>query len=326
VAENTAVEARAATITVKAGNLTKAAVVTQPGATPVLSVDATEINIPATATDSTIAITSNLAWTATCSETWCTVTPASGNGSDAITLSVTENPTMEARTAIVTLEAGDLTCNITVAQNAAADAELTVTPTYRITYLQVSAQKIVIYWGDGTTDEYNNLLHHDPISHTYPDNNSTYTIRIKEEGLTHLYIDSSFHATNLNVNGCTELTELYCYYNQLTSLDVSNNTKLTSLHCGYNQLTGLDISNNTELTSLHCGGNQLTSLDVSNNMELTELYCSYNQLSATALNEIFAALTPKQGGWINISGNPGASTCNQSIATNKGWNVYYYYY
>jgi hypothetical protein len=55
------------------------------------------------------------------------------------------------------------------------------------------------------------------------------------------------------------------------------------------------------------------------------LDCSFNQLSATALNDIFAALTPRQGGWVNISYNPGASTCNQSIATNKGWYVEFWW-
>jgi hypothetical protein len=55
------------------------------------------------------------------------------------------------------------------------------------------------------------------------------------------------------------------------------------------------------------------------------LYCRNNRLSATALNEIFAALPTRLGsvGYMRISGNPGASTCNRSIAENKGWSVSY---
>ena len=88
------------------------------------------------------------------------------------------------------------------------------------------------------------------------------------------------------------LTELVCYYNQLTSLDVSANTALTVLDCSSNSLTSLDVSANTALTELWCGYNQLTSLDVSANTALTTLWCYYNQLESldvsanTALTEL----------------------------------------
>ena len=77
----------------------------------------------------------------------------------------------------------------------------------------------------------------------------------------------------------TELTTLYCYFNQLTQLDVSNNTKLTGLFCDNNPLTQLNVSNNTELTYLWCYLNSLTQLDVSNNTKLTDLNCCSNQLT-----------------------------------------------
>lgn len=45
-------------------------------------------------------------------------------------------------------------------------------------------------------------------------------------------------------------------------------------------------------------------------------------LGATALNEIFTNLgTANSGASITITGNTGAATCNQSIATAKGWTV-----
>ena len=45
-------------------------------------------------------------------------------------------------------------------------------------------------------------------------------------------------------------------------------------------------------------------------------------LDATALNEIFTNLGTASGSQsITITGNPGAATCNQSIATAKGWTV-----
>lgn len=45
-------------------------------------------------------------------------------------------------------------------------------------------------------------------------------------------------------------------------------------------------------------------------------------LDANALNEIFTNLgTANSGATITITGNPGVNTCNQSIATSKGWTV-----
>jgi hypothetical protein len=59
-------------------------------------------------------------WTATVSSgaTWCTVTPASGNGDGYISIAVTQNtnPTVGERSATVTLASGDVTATITVTQ------------------------------------------------------------------------------------------------------------------------------------------------------------------------------------------------------------------
>jgi hypothetical protein len=46
----------------------------------------------------------------------------------------------------------------------------------------------------------------------------------------------------------------------------------------------------------------------------------YNQLDATEINRIFTAL-PTLAKTINVAGNPGAATCDTSIATTKTWTV-----
>jgi hypothetical protein len=136
---------------------------------------------------------------------------------------------------------------------------------------------------------------------------------------------SSNKITSLDVRNNTELTELSCGDNLLTNLDVSKNTKLVHLGCGGNELTSLDVSNNTALNFLSCGSNQLTDLDISHNPALNDLRCFYNQLSADALNTLFTALpvvpaSVKNGGAIYIYGNPGANTCNKTIAMLKNWD------
>lgn len=45
------------------------------------------------------------------------------------------------------------------------------------------------------------------------------------------------------------------------------------------------------------------------------------KLSATALNDLFAALPTVTGQTLTVTGNPGAATCDTSIATAKGWSV-----
>jgi hypothetical protein len=68
---------------------------------------------------------------------------------------------------------------------------------------RATAKKIVVDWGDSTTDEYADINKY-RISHTCP-NSAIRTVKIQEE----------------------ELTELLCYSNQLTSLDVNACSELT---------------------------------------------------------------------------------------------------
>lgn len=80
--------------------------------------------------------------------------------------------------------------------------------------------------------------------------------------------------TKLDASGCTALSSLSCYRNQLTSLDVTKNGKLEMLYCIGNQLTSLDVTQNEVLWGLDCSNNALTALDLSQNTELQNLNCS----------------------------------------------------
>ena len=91
------------------------------------------------------------------------------------------------------------------------------------------------------------------------------------------------------LSGCTALTRLSCWDNQLTSLDVSGCTALVILSCQCNQLTSLDVSGCTALERLDCYINQLTSLDVSGCTALWYLDCRDNQLTQE-ITGIFAEI------------------------------------
>jgi hypothetical protein len=146
----------------------------------------------------------------------------------------------------------------------------------------------------------------------------------RNTNLTHLdCIDNNLTSLDLNKN--TKLTDLCCNFNQLTSLDVSNSIALTSLSCNNNQISYLDVSRNTALEFLSCHQNLLTNLDISKNIVLTSLYCSNNQLQADALDELFGMLPNKVdiGASIVVRSNPGEFHCDRSIATGKGWKVFF---
>jgi len=61
---------------------------------------------------------------------------------------------------------------------------------------------------------------------------------------------------------------------------------------------------------------------ISNGSAPTTFKCFSNNLSVTSLNTIFEML-PNKTGYLVIGDNPGSSTCNASIALNKGWTIYF---
>ena len=164
--------------------------------------------------------------------------------------------------------------------------------------------------------------------------------------------------TSLNVSGLTALTSLNCFSNALTSLDVSGRTALVQLDCNNNSLTALNVSGCTALAGLSCHDNSLTSLNVSGLTLLKTLNCYSNSLTslravgvffnigkwknkkkgkangiqriddnllnAAALNQFYTDLdvTNPGTGFLEVGGNPGTTTDDPTIATNKGYVVF----
>ena len=196
---------------------------------------------------------------------WLTVTPASGTaGEQTVELSAAENTQTASRTAYVDLACGEETVRLTVTQ-AAASGETDFTVLFDPGF----AQKL------------------QELGHISDAENITSADMEKIAAITELDVSGTYENENpgtltslQGIEYFESLTELVCYYNQLTSLDVSANMALTELECYDNQLTSLDVSANTALTELYCLSNQLTSLDVSANTALTKLYCQNNQLTS----------------------------------------------
>ena len=69
--------------------------------------------------------------------------------------------------------------------------------------------------------------------------------------------------TEINLDGLTEVKNLYIYHNCLQALDVRMLTALERLECDNNPLTSLILGGLPHLSQLYCYGTNLTSLDIS---------------------------------------------------------------
>ena len=84
---------------------------------PELKLDVKAANFIAEKADAQeINITCNVAWTASCSSSWVTVAPASGEGNGKISISVEDNLEIIPRTAVVKVRAGELVADVNVTQ------------------------------------------------------------------------------------------------------------------------------------------------------------------------------------------------------------------
>ena len=101
----------------------------EPVETPKLDVDKEAVAVAAVAGEASFNVTSNQSWVASADQDWVSITPASGDASEkavAVKVTAEDNETTDARTATVTVKAGELTKTVKVTQ---AAGENTDTPT-----------------------------------------------------------------------------------------------------------------------------------------------------------------------------------------------------
>lgn len=101
----------------------------EPVETPKLDVDKEAVAVAAVAGEASFNVTSNQSWVASADQDWVSITPASGDASEkavAVKVTAEDNETTDARTATVTVKAGELTKTVKVTQ---APGENTDTPT-----------------------------------------------------------------------------------------------------------------------------------------------------------------------------------------------------
>ena len=126
----------------------------------------------------------------------------------------------------------------------------------------------------------------------------------------------------------SKVTNMYNMFSSCTHLqsvpllDTSIVTNMSGMfyYCSSLQtITLLDTSKVTKMKQTFLSCTSLSKLTL-NNVKVS-FDISIKKLSAEALNSLFAGLATVSDETINISGNPGAATCDRSIATNKGWTI-----
>jgi Leucine-rich repeat (LRR) protein len=105
----------------------------------------------------------------------------------------------------------------------------------KVVYYDVNAQFLIVDWGDGSAPETYSSSESswvNEIRHTYANSSTTYTVQIKENGLTSFEVGNFYRYTTLSLdfNGCPTLEDLSCS-DPLLSLNVSECTALKKVLC-----------------------------------------------------------------------------------------------
>ena len=126
---NASTSRRTGTVTIQGGMITRVINITQEAAEEMLTITPASLSYAAVGGEKTVAITSNLTWTATSNTAWITVEGAgSGDGDGSIRVMVAPRSDPVARAGTVTVRGGRITRTLNIAQDA-ANEELTIHPT-----------------------------------------------------------------------------------------------------------------------------------------------------------------------------------------------------
>jgi Secretion system C-terminal sorting domain/Viral BACON domain len=126
--ENTGTSSRVATITVKGSGVNNQVVtVTQSGTAPSLTVTPLNQNVTSSSGMTSFTVVSNVAWTSSSDQSWCTVTP-SGTDNGTITVAYQENTVTGARIVTITVMGSGVNNQVVTVTQSGAPPLLIVTP------------------------------------------------------------------------------------------------------------------------------------------------------------------------------------------------------
>lgn len=116
VSPNTSDYTRSTTIVVSSGSVSRSITITQ-SPEPKLNVAEDNIHFTYKEGKATFAISSNIDWTISCDQNWCSLSQQTGSNNRTITVSVSENPLTTSRNATLTITGSGITRKITITQD-----------------------------------------------------------------------------------------------------------------------------------------------------------------------------------------------------------------
>jgi hypothetical protein len=244
---------------------------------------------PVAGSTATVLLSANVSWSAVSDQSWLTVSPSSANGDGTVTITVSANPSIEARNAIVTISSSGMSQSITVIQGGAnaiknitagglktsltnpelaSITQLTLTGTIdardfktmrdlmpMLAEVDLSGATIVSYTGtEGTLSS--NL--------TYPDNEVPRnafctTNNVAKTGLTSIIFP-------LSINSIGSNALMYC--SGITSVSIPSSVTVLGSYIFYNctNLSSVIFETGSQLISIRDGAfefcNKLTSITI----------------------------------------------------------------
>ncbi len=280
---------------------------------PFLSVEETQLDFPAEGGSATLHFVANKDWSVSSEESWCTVTPASGEGGKGeivLTVKCDRYEGYDDRSTAIALRCENLQKRVSVTQS--SKGVLIIEKTryefgYEAQTLKVSVRSNKDYEVNIAEDS-QAWIH---LVDTKGLRTSSFTLNIGEnetperEGTVYVTAESEVITLKIKQeDGTVTLPDpnflTYC----LANFDKNGDGFLSRKEAGSVQLINVKTENVsslegieffTDLQVLSCNGGwnqkddectgQLTSLDLSKNTALTELYCEANQLTTLDLSK-----------------------------------------
>lgn len=161
----------------------------------------------------------------------------------------------------------------------------------------------------------------------YCNNNSISAVNLTGLSALNILATQNNPITSLNLSNLSRLQTVNCAYTSpggpMTSINLSGCNALSLVYLFNQSLTSINISAFDALRSLYVFQNQLSAINLTNCSNLNYADIRNNKLTATQLNNTFFTLNSGVSAKrMYIGGNPGAGTCNTSIATDRNWTIY----
>jgi septin family protein len=128
---------------------------------------------------------------------------------------------------------------------------------------------------------------------------------------------------SMNIN--TNCNDLFRAASRIKAIYITGSNNVTNWNEAFHSNSRLikleaDMSGGTSFTSTFAGCDSLQDIDIpgiAHNVDFSDCH----SMTKEVLDGLFESLATVSGKTIDVSGCLGASTCDTSIATNKGWTV-----